>query len=350
MSRLMAHRPILVAPVYIQTIVKYFSPLRSIYVLLCVGNLCTGFQMDIDSTLRKARKLSLEGKAREARELYNQVLRVSPENAEAVSELSALKMESNQVCNLPLSQAQVDDLLKLMHSSEYHLALETAQQLIVQYPANELLYNLLGVILTELGKLDEALIAYKESIRLQPDYFHAHSNLGNLYVAVGKLDLAISSYKAAIEISPEYVQAHCNLANVWNLVGNHEAAEKSALKAIKLNPNIAEAHNNLGIAYTELQNKEAAIKAFTEAIRINPQLAQVHSNLAGVLSSQCQYNQALQYYEQAIKLDPDFGDAHGAMGATLRALGRVSDGLAAEMRGWGVITFDIEHGIEVRVS
>ena len=61
------------------------------------------------------------------------------------------------------------------------------------------------------GKLDEAIAAYREAIRLKPDYAEAHSNLGIALAGQGKLDEAIAEYREAIRLKPDYAAAHNNL-------------------------------------------------------------------------------------------------------------------------------------------
>ena len=48
------------------------------------------------------------------------------------------------------------------------------------------------------GKLDEAVAAYRQAIRIKPDYAEAHSNLGNALKERGNLDEAVAAYRQAI--------------------------------------------------------------------------------------------------------------------------------------------------------
>ena len=48
--------------------------------------------------------------------------------------------------------------------------IEQAQYITKQYPNTFIVWNILGASSTQIGKLDEAIKAYKKSITLKPDY------------------------------------------------------------------------------------------------------------------------------------------------------------------------------------
>jgi tetratricopeptide (TPR) repeat protein/tRNA A-37 threonylcarbamoyl transferase component Bud32 len=71
-----------------------------------------------------------------------------------------------------------------------------------------------GAVLAKKGKLDEAIKAYREAIRLQKDNAEAHNNLGSALRDKGRLDEAIPEYREAIRLRKDYAEAHCNLGLV----------------------------------------------------------------------------------------------------------------------------------------
>ena len=64
-----------------------------------------------------------------------------------------------------------------------------------------------GIILQELGKLNEAETSYTQTIILKPDYAEAHYNLGVTLQELGRLEEAEASYRQATVLKPEYVEA-----------------------------------------------------------------------------------------------------------------------------------------------
>ncbi len=69
----------------------------------------------------------------------------------------------------------------------------------------------LGIALAGQGKVDEAVAAFREAIRLKPDYAEAHNNLGIALAGQGKVDEAVAEHREAIRLKPDYALAHTNL-------------------------------------------------------------------------------------------------------------------------------------------
>jgi tetratricopeptide (TPR) repeat protein len=102
-----------------------------------------------------------------------------------------------------------------------------------------------GLALGEHGKYDEAIKAYDEAIRLNPNYAMAWNNNG----------LALGRY-----------------------LGKYEEASQCFDRAIRLNPNLAVAWNNKGIALRNQGKYDESIKAYDEAIRLDPKYAEAWCN------------------------------------------------------------------------
>ncbi len=108
----------------------------------------------------------------------------------------------------------------------------------------------LGTALTVAKRLDDAVLAYRASLRLDPNYAAAHNNLGSVLAAQGKLGEAIPHFRAAIKSDAANVQAHRNLA--WHIAADSTsskellaeavtAAEKAAQLTQERDPNVLDA-------------------------------------------------------------------------------------------------------------
>ena len=62
-----------------------------------------------------------------------------------------------------------------------------------------------------LGRLDEAIMAYNNAIRLKPDDAEAHFNLGRALKDRGCLDEAVAAYNNVIRCKPDYAEAYSDL-------------------------------------------------------------------------------------------------------------------------------------------
>jgi serine/threonine protein kinase/tetratricopeptide (TPR) repeat protein len=106
----------------------------------------------------------------------------------------------------------------------------------------------LASALSRAGRLDEALVAYRQTIALKADYSMAHFHLGLVLGEQGRLDEAIAACRRAIELKADYADAHYNLGCLLAGTGRPDEAVPAYRKAIALRPDHAESHCNLGIA------------------------------------------------------------------------------------------------------
>lgn len=122
---------------------------------------------------------------------------------------------------------------------------------------------LLGNILQDQGKLDEATFMYNKAIETDNKYYKAHYNLANIYLNDGKPNMAIEEYKQVIKLKPEYAYAHYNLGCAYIKLGKYSKAKYELLTAIDLKNTVADFHYNLAYVYKKL-GKEKQAKTYIE--------------------------------------------------------------------------------------
>ncbi|HML15199.1 MAG TPA: tetratricopeptide repeat protein [Xanthobacteraceae bacterium] len=129
------------------------------------------------------------GRLAEAEACYRRVLAAQPDHADALHLLGVIA-----------------------HQAKRHdVAVEIIGRAINRNRKDPLYFCNLGAALKELSKLDEAVAAYRQAIRLKPDLAEAYSNLGVALFDQGKIEEAIVAYRQAIGIKPDYAEAHSNL-------------------------------------------------------------------------------------------------------------------------------------------
>ena len=69
--------------------------------------------------------------------------------------------------------------------------------------------NIIGASSNRLGKLDEAIEAYKKLLSIKPDYAEAYYNMGNT-LKEKETEEAIEAYNKALAIKPDYAEALVN--------------------------------------------------------------------------------------------------------------------------------------------
>jgi len=126
--------------------------------------------------------------------------------------------------------------------------------------ANE--YFLLGCEYENSHSYREAIEAYKESLRMNPNYPDAYINLGVVYYKLGKYSDAIEAFKEAAKVEPNSLLVYRKLGTAYIIRGAYSEAVDAFRKATDIEPNNAEAHFNLGIAYFLTGDKTAAFQEY----------------------------------------------------------------------------------------
>jgi tetratricopeptide (TPR) repeat protein len=119
-------------------------------------------------------------------------------------------------------------------------------------PQNSIDWNELGNSYTSAKKFDDAIVAYKKAIEMDPKYGQPYSNLGLNYYRLGKYDVAILLYKKSLEFldTPEDKAISWNrLGDAYRRLGDYgnalAAYKKSSETAPAMSPVMARARATL---------------------------------------------------------------------------------------------------------
>jgi tetratricopeptide (TPR) repeat protein len=116
-----------------------------------------------------------------------------------------------------------------------------------------------------LGKYDEAIKAYDEAIRLDPEDAAAWNNKGNALDELGRYEEAIKSYNRAAELSEDYSENRLRKGNSHYDAGRYLAAIKYYDAIIKDDPEDEYAWYNKANALRMLHRNSEAEAAYKRA-------------------------------------------------------------------------------------
>ena len=151
-----------------------------------------------------------------------------------------------------MKDKNIQELIDLYHSGKLDIVEKKIVKLIEKYPKSFILYNLFGAVLTDQKNLNEAVINYRKSIQINPDYAEGYNNLGSVLYKLEKFEESIDSYLQAIKINPNYAEAYNNFGNLLKGTSKVDEAILNYEKAIKINPHFDGAYSNLGSLLREI--------------------------------------------------------------------------------------------------
>jgi tetratricopeptide (TPR) repeat protein len=244
-----------------------------------------------ESYITEADALAAGGKFAQAIDVYNEAIRLEPQNA---------------ILYIDIARAQV-------FAGRYDEALVNASNALLLNPDNATAYAVRAWALTRKGSLDEADQVIQEALRLDPNNGVAHAYyailLGNMYEQnigpyVDPITTAIEESNTAVALAPDKLEARWARGYVLFITGNSELAIQQYLAAIDINPNISQLHLELGVAYRSLDLIDQALEEYNRANTLNPSdpLPDLYSSRA--LASVGKYEQAVQYAQTAVQDAP----------------------------------------------
>ena len=131
--------------------------------------------------------------------------------------------------------------------------------------------NLLGRALLASGHPDEALVHYRETLRMQPGNADARSGIGEALLKLEKFEEAAAAFRGSLQVSSD-------------------------------NPSV---YFDLGLALMNLSRFDEAVAALANAARLDPRNPAAHANLATSLAQLGRFDEAIAEFRQAASAESD---------------------------------------------
>tara|TARA_Y100000590_G_scaffold465617_1_gene638402 strand:+ start:988 stop:2553 length:1566 start_codon:yes stop_codon:yes gene_type:complete len=179
---------------------------------------------------------------------------------------------------------QIEEAVNIFKSGNLPKAEEISRSLIKSNPKVAFLYNLIGLILSQSGKTDEAIKYYEKGLEIDPKFAMIYNNLGLIFYNKGPNNYkkAEDYYKKSIETNKDIPEPHTNLGNLYSTLGKINEAISNHKKAIKLNPNFQYAYLNLSNILVSIGDFKEAKKYLNEVIKINSNFYVAHRSLSRI--------------------------------------------------------------------
>ena len=209
---------------------------------------------------------------------------------------------------MPALQVQqlFEQAVKLHQHQCFAEAKDLYEQILRVNPKHFDATHLMGLMACQQKNHEVGLPLIHQAIAIDPWNAGPYSNLGVIYKDLNQLDQALMYQTKAIELDPGFSKAYYNRGNLYTELQHHEEAVKDYSKALLLNPKDAEAHVNRGLLYFQVNNHDLALKDLDQAIALNPQSADAHFNRGLVMTRLLKFDQALVSYRNALSLKAHF--------------------------------------------
>jgi len=175
------------------------------------------------------------------------------------------------------TQPVLQQAMALHQAGEVERAMEMYRDVLRREPGQADALHLLGAALWQKGELPEAEKLMRRAIGIwgrEPGYF---ADLGGLLNQKGDFGASIAAYKAALKLDPRHANAREGLANCYGRQGfelsktfQWPEAEAAYNKLLELRPGDAAAFNNLGEIVHHAGERRRAEDYYSRALDVKP--------------------------------------------------------------------------------
>ncbi|MBA3885634.1 MAG: tetratricopeptide repeat protein [Acidobacteria bacterium] len=171
-----------------------------------------------------------------------------------------------------------------------------------------------GEALAAEGKHAEAIIQYRNALRIDARYGEARFALAKAFMETDRPREGVREYMRAAELLPERADVQLNAANLFLQAREFDRAKQAAESAVKSEPGNVEAQIALANSMAGLKDLPGAMAEIEEAIQLAPEDSRPYERLGAFRMAEGDRAKAQAAYLKAVEVAPDAVDPRVALG------------------------------------
>lgn len=277
-------------------------------------------------TMEIALNLFNSGQYEEAKNAFQEVIRLDPTEIDAYTHLAyiygleadydsaiqyyqkALEIDPNNVVALE-GLAWAYQVI-----GENDEAGDIYRQLTEINPENPEYWVCVGEICRIEDDFEDAIAAYQKVLEINPEDIDAHRAVGLLYFEERMYNEAIPHLKAVVDAGVEDSEVSKNLAIAYQQTGRIEESIQQNLDLIAKDSTQTTPYLNLAAIYTEQQRFEEAIDALEKYIELRPNIPTGHNRIADVYRQMRNYEKGIEHAQRSLEIDPNQPEPYIVLG------------------------------------
>jgi tetratricopeptide (TPR) repeat protein len=199
---------------------------------------------------------------------------------------------------------------------------QMTQRLAALNPDSEWIHALNGEAFTDAQRYQEALLEFKEALRLDPDLPGMHFALGQVYWLQRDYVNAQPQLQLALGEDPQQPLANFYEADILSSQRQFDAAIPHVQIAISTYPRLTQAYFILGKCYVGTGNLQRALEVYKKAIDLDPGYKEVHYQLSELykrLGDKDKSEAELQVFQKLVRQGQEKSKTHLQQGMQRQA-------------------------------
>lgn len=253
-------------------------------------------QVSLAEALQIAIAQHRQGAITAAEEIYQQILKIDPEQIDAMHLLGVIRCQ----------QGRLDEAEPLLRETFRRNNESSAYA------------NSWGRLLLLRGQRDEALAVLRRALEISPQNPEAYFNLAEAELTAKHFDSAIQHYEQTLILKPVYPEARFGLAQAIRQRDGWAAAIANYQLAVAQSPDSPVALYHMGVSLQLSNHLDDALRVFSNLSQRWPNHVDSWIGQASIHFVQGRLPEAIAAYEQALRIDPNRPEALDGLVETRR--------------------------------
>jgi tetratricopeptide (TPR) repeat protein len=265
--------------------------------------------INLGQMLGEALALQRQGNLRDAEKAFNRILKIAPDNFDALNLLGAVKAQQGRIGEAqrlfsaavkvqPRAPQGWANLGQAFHGLKRGAeALECFDKARALAPDDINILNQHANMLLSHGRPGDALAEFQQVLARNPRHVEARIGCGLAQAALALPEPALAEFDAALVLAPGHPMVQFNRGVALLKLGRHAEALAANDAALAVAPEHPGALLNRGRALAQLNQVDAAIASYDAVIASQRDHADAHFNLALALLTRGDYRRGFAEYE-----------------------------------------------------
>jgi predicted Zn-dependent protease len=252
---------------------------------------------------------------REARQAYEEAIRLDPSNPETYLriglDLSASGRSSEAIGWLDQAHAKATDRVdisyalaeELIHAGNYERARDLLSSAMTHEPNEALLLEALGDLYARQHREQDAVAAYRRTLRLEPPRVSARLSLAGVYLELRQTDDAKAELNEVLRAEPQNAEAKAQLGRIALEAGEQRAASELIEQALAADPDNRRANEELAQIRMREGKLSQAQAILEKLVNMDPKNPRFHYLLSRVLLKLERAQEAQSEFELSKQLE-----------------------------------------------
>ncbi|MFZ5979605.1 MAG: tetratricopeptide repeat protein, partial [Candidatus Zixiibacteriota bacterium] len=258
----------------------------------------------------------MSGDLVQAKEYYQETLKVNPDFLEANTLLGNILLKENNLAeaekyfrrHLETGNKIKDAALQLafikQQQKDFDGAARYYQRVLDEYPEDREVLTRYGEFCLEAGHDAQAVKLFQKAAGQGEPTVNLEKKLAKTYLKTGRYNEAIELYRQLLQRHKETAEFLYDLGNCYYKTDNFAEAEQYYLKTLEIEPGMADAYRNLGLARARQNRPREAIVALERFIELNPNQHEILHIIGDLYGKLGEYDSAINYFERFLGFKP----------------------------------------------